>query len=191
MRDDFNTWTGLEPKVKTLWMCESAISGLFMAGLGFVADLIIRSARDGAWTIGYIGVPALILFVGGGILLVSSRFNNAKYHLGGEDLAYGHGIFWKSRRYIARARVQHVDITAGPIARALNLVHLSVFVGGQAAAAISIPGLSPEEGERLRSTLLESARFQKHTQPAPVEPELPPAQSPVEPPPQYPTDLQS
>ena len=182
MKEEFKTWTSLEPKVKTLWMCESAISGLIMSVFGFVADLIVKKITEGAWMIGFIGVPSIILFVGGGLILVSSRFNNAKYHLGGEDLAYGHGIFWKNRRYIARARVQHVDITAGPIARALNLVHLSVFVGGQAAAAISIPGLTPEEGERLRSTLLESARYRR------TEPDV--VQAPIEAPPQYPVDPQ-
>jgi hypothetical protein len=54
--------------------------------------------------------------------------------------------------------VQHVDVTSGPIDRALGLVHVSLHVAGSAGPVLAIPGLSPADAETLREALLESAK---------------------------------
>jgi membrane protein YdbS with pleckstrin-like domain len=51
-----------------------------------------------------------------------------------------------------------VDVTSGPIDRALGLVHVSLHVAGSAGAVLTIPGLAPAEAETLREALLESAK---------------------------------
>lgn len=176
MPSETENWSHLEPKVKGLWVVQGLISGGVMGGLGLVMDLTVIPRVD-AWPLpqGALALVAFVLFAGSAVAFAGAKYHSSRYLLGTEDLAYASGIFWKSCRYIARARIQHVDVTSGPIARALGLVHLSVYVGGQVGAAINIPGLSPHEAERLRHTLMASRQA-----PAPEPPPIAPA-APIEP----------
>jgi len=57
-------------------------------------------------------------------------------------------------------RMQLVDITRGPIARALGLADLKV-VTAAAASAVTLPGLPIDEAERLRDELVALAETRR------------------------------
>lgn len=156
-------WRSLDPKVRTVWRVSAAMTGLIAGGGAlFFEWLITRKMQQYPLPFGLWGLGGLILFGLPGIIFASLSWKNAMYRLGEDDLAYRKGIFWKSERYVNRARIQHVDITAGPISRMLGLVEASVHVGTGVSAAISISGLTPEIAEELKKTLLEGSmvRFQ-------------------------------
>lgn len=184
-------WQSLEPKVKTLWLAQAGIGSLFYGVFFVVGDVIVRLATDERWPLPPF-VAGLLLFALSTALtfyIAAKKFEYWKYRLGEEDLAVGYGILWRTRRFISRARIQHVDITAGLIARKLDLCEMSVFVGGQMAAAATIPGLNPREAERLRSVLLDKppvgafseaeAAAAPAAPPLPDEPAPPPASQPT------------
>ncbi len=153
------SWTRLDPKVRTLWRIEALITGLVFLGLfvgaGFIVNAILAD-EDLTFAVH----PAL-LGLGFGALIVlwaqyvaGRKYEFSRYEVGEDDLAVAHGIWWRTRIFVPRARIQHVDLTAGPIARALGLAVVSVFVSGHAGAVATIPGLRAEEAERLRKVLL-------------------------------------
>jgi uncharacterized protein len=155
-------WRPLDPNVRTLWRFEAALAAVGWAALGIGLDFLVRElSEDGRvrWPLpfgsltggGFLAVLVL------GLLLVTKKHQNWRYRLRPDDLAVRYGIFWKTWRYVSRPRIQHVDVTAGPIARALGLRTVSVFVGGNVGATVTIPGLSEAESERLRQTLVRSA----------------------------------
>lgn len=157
-------WRSLDPKVRTVWRFNAVITGLFVGGfLVFLEWITMRKVTGYPLPFGLWGVGGLILFGLPGLLFANLSWKNAKYRLGEDDLAYAKGIFWKTERYVNRARVQHVDITAGPISRMLGLVEVSIHVGTGAASAISISGLPPESAEELKRALLEGSmiKFQE------------------------------
>jgi membrane protein YdbS with pleckstrin-like domain len=152
-------WTHLEPKVKTLWLVQAGISGVIMTVIFGVVGTVIQSNADESLT-----VPVALIGIAVGLLLgvikailTGVKYAHTGYQVGDDDLAYASGIFWRTQRFVPRARIQHVDLTAGPIARKLDLVEVSISVGGQPGAAITIPGLAADDGERLRQTLLKTA----------------------------------
>ncbi|MFM9873715.1 MAG: PH domain-containing protein [Fimbriimonadaceae bacterium] len=154
-RIDISSWKKLEPKVQTLWRVTNGIMSLVLACLAIIPDLILRK-EAGKWPLFPFALP-LIAFVIIGILtqwIVGRSYQCYRYELGEDDLAVAKGVFWKSWRFVNRNRIQHVDLTSGPIARALGLVEVSIFVGGMHTAAVTIPGLSMSDGEKLRSTLV-------------------------------------
>ena len=51
-----------------------------------------------------------------------------------------------------------MDVSSGPIDRALGLVEVSLHVAGSAGPVLTIPGLAPAEAESLREALLDSAK---------------------------------
>jgi membrane protein YdbS with pleckstrin-like domain len=103
----------------------------------------------------------LLVFVGALILgLWHARllFASWQWALRDDDVLASYGVVWRVTRSIPRVRVQHVDVTSGPIDRALGLVHVSLHVAGSAGAVLAIPGLAPAEAKTLREALLDSAK---------------------------------
>ena len=155
---DIRGWKQLEPKVKSLWRVTNAIVSLVIAGFSVIPDVIIREAAD-KWPLFPFAIPLFVFIVIGGLMqiLVGRTYDCYRYQLGENDLAVAKGVFWKSWRFVNRNRVQHVDLTSGPIARALGLVEVSIFVGGMPTAAATIPGLSQHDAEMLRSSLVKAS----------------------------------
>jgi len=155
---DISRWNYLHENVRKLWRISNLITGLVLAGCAAIPDLIIRKTAD-KWLLFPFALPLFmfILVVAIGQWIVGRTFTCYRYELGDDDLAVAKGVFWKSWRFVNRNRIQHVDLSSGPIARALGLVHVSVFVGGMQAAAVSIPGLSTHEAEMLRGKLIKAS----------------------------------
>lgn len=154
----FNTenWEKLEPQVRILWRVTGAVNAVVFGLIVGVPEFIITRKLKATWPLPP-GVLGLVIFL---IALVLSQwfieraYQNNRFLLGDNDLSVSKGVFWKTWRFISRNRVQHVDITAGPIARALGIVQISIFVGGMAHAAATIHGLTEERAERLRHSLV-------------------------------------
>jgi membrane protein YdbS with pleckstrin-like domain len=152
-----DNWDLLEPKVKNLWRIQAAISGVIFSIISLVVELAVyfnRSESSFAYRPGYITGGLLLLTVALPIYFAGRRYDMYRYRLGDSDLAVAHGIFWRTQRFINRARIQHVDISSGLISRALGLCEMSVFVGGQVGAAVQIPGLNNTRAEQIREVLL-------------------------------------
>lgn len=134
---------------------EGLVAWVFVApvlvGLGFVCVLALEWPPSWVW-FGVAALCALTLGLFVGLPSLSYRFTG--YRLESDHLASAEGVFWRSRHYVPRSRVQHVDVVAGPIARRFGLCSFSVFVGGRTGAAVTIGGITPEEAERLREALL-------------------------------------
>jgi membrane protein YdbS with pleckstrin-like domain len=152
-------WTRLDPKVRTLWRIEAAIGALislvFTVGAGFIVDEILADEHL-RLTVhpALLGLLLGLALVALSFYVASRKYDFWRYDVGEDDLAVAHGIWWRTRTYVPRARIQHVDVTAGPIARALGLAVVSVFVSGHPGAVATIPGLRSEVADKLRGVLL-------------------------------------
>jgi membrane protein YdbS with pleckstrin-like domain len=69
-----------------------------------------------------------------------------------EDLLVRHGIFIRRLSIVPYARMQFVDVTAGPLERALGLATVSLHTAAAASDA-TVPGLEGDEATRLRDRL--------------------------------------
>lgn len=152
---EVSRWSYLDPKVKKLWRIEAVIVGLIyaviIAGAGFLIEQVVDEISTPIGIIGTIlGVSVLALT----IIVANKRYEFWRYLLGEHDISVSRGIWWKTWTFVPRARIQHVDITSGPIARALGLAVVSIYVGGHSGAVASIPGLAQAEAERIRQELL-------------------------------------
>jgi uncharacterized protein len=174
-RIDIESWTKLEPKVQTLWRVTNGIMSLVVSCLAIIPDLIVRKTAT-AWPLFPFALPLFAFFVLGILTqwIVGRSYQCYRYELGEDDLAVAKGVFWKSWRFVNRNRIQHVDLTSGPIARALGLVEVSIFVGGMHTAAVTIPGLSMSDGEKLRATLVKAGDAPSSMMQAAEPPPAPP-----------------
>ena len=74
-----------------------------------------------------------------------------------DDLVLSKGKMWHTMTVIPYGRVQFVDVTSGPVARALGLKKLAVNTASTTSDA-SLPGLPEADADALRDRLAAKAR---------------------------------
>jgi membrane protein YdbS with pleckstrin-like domain len=150
---------GLHPAVQIGWILRGAVNSLLL-GVGLLL-LESRLARGDMWLPLRPPLSGLLL---AGVVLMLSLWHARRLYTGwtwalrSDDVVASFGVLWRVSRSIPRVRVQHVDVSSGPIDRALGLVHVSLHVAGAMGPVLTIPGLAPAEAEGLQQALLDSAR---------------------------------
>ncbi len=71
------------------------------------------------------------------------------------DILYKEGIFWRKTTGVSFKRIQHIDLTHGPLERKFNIASIKLFTAGGASADLRIPGLAKDQAESLRTLILE------------------------------------
>lgn len=116
-----------------------AVSVMFLWGRGWLMLGIF-----GGWTLLY--VLNLIL----GIKGVAIK----GFAIRERDIVYRTGLIWRKMITIPFNRVQHCEINQGPIEKALDLARLKIFTAGGASSDLSIPGLLPDQAQRLKEFVI-------------------------------------
>ena len=94
------------------------------------------------------------------VALTPRRVRSIAYLLRQDDLVFRRGILFQRLVAVPYGRMQLVDITRGPLARAVGLAELKL-VTAAAATGVTIPGLRFEEAERLRDHLVAVAESRR------------------------------
>jgi uncharacterized protein len=144
----------LAPQVLTLWLISGSIAlVIFLLIAGGLHFFAFRSRPLIAS-----GVYATALALGGmSLALAPLSYRRWTYAIRDKDVLIESGVIWRVRRSIPRSRVQHVDISSGPLARAMGVVQVDLFTAGSLGAVASIPGLTPVAAEHLRQSLITEA----------------------------------
>ena len=87
------------------------------------------------------------------ILLPRKTYQYTRYRVDGLGLLLHRGRIFHSELGVARSRIQHTDVTQGPIQRLYGLATLSIYTAGTEDAQIDVSGISFEEARRLRAEL--------------------------------------
>jgi membrane protein YdbS with pleckstrin-like domain len=90
-----------------------------------------------------------------GLIRRHLHFRHAAWRLDQSGLELKGGAFWRHRTAVPRSRLQHADVTSGPVERHFGLATLVVHTAGSQAGAISLAGLDASAAVELRDLLLE------------------------------------
>ena len=77
-----------------------------------------------------------------------------RYRVDASGVRIRRGVLWRKIISIPTTRVQHTDVTQGPVQRSFGLATLTVHTAGTQGASIALSGLSHEVARRLRDHLL-------------------------------------
>jgi membrane protein YdbS with pleckstrin-like domain len=83
------------------------------------------------------------------------RYRRTSYVVSDESLVIRRGVWWRAVHTVPRSRVQHTDVSQGPIERAWELATLVVYTAGTEHASISLSGLRHETANAIRDHLVE------------------------------------
>jgi membrane protein YdbS with pleckstrin-like domain len=124
-----------------------------LATVPFVLRALFDEHNPWLWLI-----PLLVLLVG--VLfsvLAVKRAATKGYALREHDMAFEVGLFWRKRVMLPINRVQHVEVSSGPLQRHFGLASLKFFTAGGASVDLNIDGLLRDEAEQLRDLILRKA----------------------------------
>ena len=147
-------WRRVSPKYLVVEIVGSLIGLVIFVGAFLVAFLIFGQPWA-LWAAIAVGVMSLV-----SIAFEPRRVRSIAYRLREDDLLFRRGIMFQRQVAVPYGRMQLVDITRGPVARALGLADLK-FVTAAAATAVTVPGLPAEEADRLRDELVALAETRR------------------------------
>jgi len=67
------------------------------------------------------------------------------------DMAYRSGLFWRKTVIVAFNRVQHVEVSSGPLQRKFGLASVKLFTAGGSSVDLRIDGLTADRAEHIRA----------------------------------------
>ncbi len=147
----------LDGRVVTYWLLSGLVSLLIMLGIGIGALTLFWEEIPFEASVKY-GVAFGI----GGIMLAWTviapplAFARWRFQITLELLLARYGIIFHEEKAIPISRLQHVDLTRGPIERMFGLATLVVFTAGTEGASFRLPGLAVARAEQLRDQILET-----------------------------------
>lgn len=146
-------WQRVSPRYIPVDMLGTLIFGAIATVAGFIPFWF--GWQEG-WFIGA-GLGAIFLVI---LALTPRRVRAIGYLLREDDLLFRRGIMFQRFVAVPYGRMQLVDISRGPIARAFGLAELK-FVTAAASSGVLIPGLPLAEAERLRDHLVAVAETRR------------------------------
>jgi len=81
-------------------------------------------------------------------------YRHTSYIVSPVGLEIRRGVLWRTVIDVPRSRVQHTDVTQGPVMRRFGLAALTVHTAGTDQAAVTLVGLSHETALRVRDVLI-------------------------------------
>lgn len=142
----------IEARYRTLQIVTVLITYVI---LGAVA-LLLLLLDNCIWCILAECVIAVALIIN--LFIVRKAWLFKGYRLSGYDISYRSGILFPSVTTIPFNRLQQVSIKQNPVSKLLHLYAVEVVNGAQGLASMTIPGLSEENAEHIKGTLVEKLK---------------------------------
>ncbi len=132
----------------SVWRWQGVLATLITAFWAF--GLALRFGAPGLLA------PLLIIALGLTLSWVwpEAYFRRLRFGIDGSGIAIERGIFWRSRIAVPRARIQHTDVSQGPLQRRFGVGTLKLYTAGSRYTKIELPGLAHAEALALRDALL-------------------------------------
>jgi uncharacterized protein len=85
-------------------------------------------------------------------------YRHLRYGVDETGIAIESGVLWRSRVALPRVRIQHTDVSQGPLERRHGIGTLKLYTAGSRHVRIELPGLNHDEALALRDALLAEGR---------------------------------
>lgn len=138
-------WQGVSPRLVRARLIPATV----VLGVPVVAGAVL-TALVSPWFWLLVVIPAALLLWT--MLLVPRQVRAIGYAERDDDLLIRKGILFRSLVVVPYGRMQYVDVEAGPLDRNLGIASVQLHTASASTDA-DIPGLVPDEAERLRDRL--------------------------------------
>jgi uncharacterized protein len=141
-------WRGVE---RALLRMRRLVLLCTLLPLAAALALLLGLAAGPGWAV-FALLPLAAVAWGWGAL--ERNWRSWRYAEREDDLLISRGVLWRELTVVPYGRMQLVEVTSGPVERRYGLARLQLHTAAATTDA-EIPGLVPEEAERLRDRLTE------------------------------------
>ena len=153
----------MPPEHRSEVLVESAIFVGVMFTAAFCVAVLLPYPSTLDWLFARL-IPGLLMLVGlSGTLYALKKVRLKSYAVRTHDIAYRSGLFWRKVVVLPFNRIQHVEVTSGPLQRRYALATLKFYTAGGRSVDLKIEGLLAEDAERLRANILENSALAGET----------------------------
>lgn len=147
----------LDPRYISLSRTISAIVWAVISGIHLITALVLLVAKGLA--------PMTLIVMAGWVPLTvllgwltfrwpQIEYRYWRYRAGRGGIEIWSGVMWREAVAVPRSRIQHIDVSQGPIERSYGLATLSIYTAGTEHSKVDVPGLDHGVALALRDTLL-------------------------------------
>jgi len=142
----------LDPRVIPLQRIGGAIFTALLS-LGSLVALVI--ADDGSpWLRGAAWLTLVLLAASTSYRWPPRAYQHTSYRVDDQGIEIRKGVYWRVVINVPKSRVQHIDVSQGPIERNYNLGTLLIYTAGTDHAKVELEGLEHGRALRIREHLL-------------------------------------
>lgn len=143
--------TPLDRGLLRLMRIRGAVAGLLLLAVAAAAEMGLRSEVTLPW--GVLVGPALLVFAYLAFWSPPRRYRAWGYWMDGEELRLRRGVWTRVHTLVPLDHVQHLDVSQGPVERALGICSLVLHTAGTLHSQIVVPGLTRDTAERMRDEI--------------------------------------
>ena len=151
----------LDPRVIPLQQITGGIFTAVIAAGSFLGVLFNLLRESEAGGVRWILLPALwllsVLFLAWHSYRWPPRaYEHTFYRVDDQGIEIRKGVYWRVVINVPRSRVQHIDVSQGPVERRYGLGTLVIYTAGTEHAKVELEGLEHGRALRIREHLLPS-----------------------------------
>lgn len=143
----------VDPATIVIWRWETVVTVLILTCATLVPFVAV------APVIG-VALAAAVLTVG--MILAywwpKQRYRYLRYGLDEFGLVLQSGVWWRKQITLPRVRIQHSDVSQGPLQRRYGIATLKLYTAGSRYTKIELEGVCHAEALALRDSLVTRAR---------------------------------
>jgi membrane protein YdbS with pleckstrin-like domain len=143
----------VDPATIVIWRWETTVTVLILAIASFV-PLLPTAPKLG------LALAAAVFFVGMVFAFwwPARRYRCLRYGLDEFGLVLQSGVWWRKQISLPRVRIQHSDVSQGPLQRRYGIATLKLYTAGSRYTKIELEGVQHAEALALRDSLVTRAR---------------------------------
>lgn len=143
--------SNVDPAIIRVWRWHGALTVLMF----FVIAAAISLPIPVLWP-----VPPVLAIIGLVFAWVwpAVAYRHLRFGVDETGIAIESGVVWRSRVALPRVRIQHTDVSQGPLERRYGIGTLKLYTAGSRHVRIELPGLNHDEALALRDALLAEGR---------------------------------
>ncbi|RED17678.1 PH domain-containing protein [Parasphingopyxis lamellibrachiae] len=141
----------LDPRQKHVLRIRALLAGLVPLAMLAIGDVILN--RELGFSLGWgIGL-GIALYLFSVLLLPGRRYRRWGYRTGERAIRIASGLLVRRETVVPYDRVQHIDVSRGPIERAFGVATLTLHTAGSYNSTVDLPGLAIADANRMRDAI--------------------------------------
>jgi membrane protein YdbS with pleckstrin-like domain len=149
----------LDPRWIIVQRVHAAIFLLILAAVSFFGVVALWAA-SGIVALGLLLLPLWLTAIGALAWHLQRwpaiAYRHTSYRVDDAGLEIRRGVYWRTITNVPRSRLQHTDVSQGPLERRHGLGTLVVYTAGTQHSEVKLPGLEFNTARRIRAHLLPS-----------------------------------